>query len=193
MAPYLIRYPLVPQEGSEGIKPESRVVLKRFILSRLFGLALILASYVPTLAGMFTWSNIPIVGEDPLFLPSGMAVFEISGGNILTLTLPNESPQILATGEALSGLTWDITDAGVTLFPDKALIAPGSELVGAGATNDRIYPPNGPSRTKFRLAEDWDLLASVRWVISILAPILLVQGTGSILLPTFSVPQLAVH
>ncbi len=55
-----------------------------------------------------------------------MAVFEISGGNILTLTLTNESPQILATGEALSGLTWDITDAGVTLFPDKALIAPGS-------------------------------------------------------------------
>ena len=126
MAPYLFRYPLVPQEGSEGIKPESRVVLKRFILSRLFGLALILASYVPTLAGMFTSSNIPIVGEDPLFLPSGKAVFEISGGNILTLTLTNESPQILAAGEALSGLTWDITDAGVTLFPDKALIAPGS-------------------------------------------------------------------
>lgn len=122
--------------------------MKCLILSRLFGLAPILASYVPTLAGMFTWSNIPIVGEDPLFIPSGMAVFEISGGNILTLTLTNESPQILATGEALSSLTWDITDAGVTLFPDKALIAPGSELVGVEATNDRIYPPNGPSKDK---------------------------------------------
>ena len=65
MAPYFIRYPLVPQEGSEGIKPESRVVMKCLILSRLFGLAPILASYVPTLAGMFTWSNIPIVGKDP--------------------------------------------------------------------------------------------------------------------------------
>ncbi len=132
MAPYLIRYPLVPQEGSEGIKPESRVVMKCLILSRLFGLAPILASYVPTLAGMFTWSNIPIVGEDPLFIPSGMAVFEISGGNILTLTLTNESPQILATGEALPSLTWDITDAGVTLFPDNTVIPRYQNWLGLG-------------------------------------------------------------
>ena len=112
-----------------------RTTVAKFVCSLLLGLALILASYVPTHAGTFTWSNLPIVGEDPLFLPSGMAVFDISG-NTLTLTLTNTSPLILSIGEALSGLTWDITNPLVSLNPELALIASGSNLVGFGATTD---------------------------------------------------------
>ncbi len=78
----------------------------------------------------------PIVGERPEFTPEGSADFSISGST-LTVTLTNTSSQeMLAIGEVLSGLFWDITDPGVILTPDLALIAPGSRLVGVGATGD---------------------------------------------------------
>lgn len=88
----------------------------------------------PAHATTFTWSGMAISGEDPTFFPSGTATFEIDGSQ-LQLTLTNTSPLIEAIGEALSGLTWDITDSTVTLSPVSATIASGSSLVGVGATN----------------------------------------------------------
>jgi len=96
----------------------------------LLGLALVLASHGPVRADTFTWSGAPIVGGNPAFLPFGEAVFEIiNSGSTLQLTLTNTSPLILSIGEALSGLTWDITDAGVTLDGVSAVIASGSNLI----------------------------------------------------------------
>ena len=75
---------------------------------------------------LFSWSGNPIVGEDPDFLPSGSAVFYITGST-LTITLTNTSPQLTSIGQVLTGLTWDMT--GASLMPVSALIAAGSELV----------------------------------------------------------------
>ncbi len=85
---------------------------------------------------MSTWSGAPIDGENPGFLPSGSAVFDISG-SLLTVTLTNTSPTAMGgLGEVLTGLTWDISDAGVSLATLTAVIGPGSSLVGNGATGD---------------------------------------------------------
>jgi len=106
-----------------------------FVCSLLLGLALVLASYVPARAVQFEWSGLPIVGEDPSFIPTGNAQFDIISGTTLRLTLTNTSPLILSIGQALSGLTWDITPL-VSLTPVSALIASGSLLVGVGSTSD---------------------------------------------------------
>ncbi len=77
------------------------------------------------------------MGEDDQdFLPSGWADFEIISGNILKITLTNTSEEIDEIGQALAGLTWDITDPLVSLDPLSALISPGSSLVGEGATDE---------------------------------------------------------
>lgn len=90
-------------------------------------------SVIPAHAGsskLFTWSGTPIVGEDPGFLPSGEALFEING-YMLTITLTNLTPgNLISIGHVLTALTWDITDTGVTLTPLLALIPEGSYLVG---------------------------------------------------------------
>jgi len=97
--------------------------------------AALIALAVPAHAdGIFTWSGLPIApeppdGVDPSFLPSGTATFEISGST-LTLTLVNTTTDTLKSNwHALSGFVWDITDAGVGLTMDQALIASGSQLV----------------------------------------------------------------
>jgi len=111
-----------------------RFVLVAFILSHL----VLGFSTIPVQADSvtFSWSGQFIQGEDPSFLPSGSAGFELSG-TTLTITLTNTTPQtLMAIGQVLTGLTWDITDAGVILTPDTALIASGSMLVGFGSTSD---------------------------------------------------------
>jgi len=87
-------------------------------------------SVIPAQAGPFTfsWSGNPIVGEDPGFLPSGSAVFEINGG-MLTITLTNTtSQQSTSIGEVLTILTWDIE--GASLTTGTAVIGAMSSLVG---------------------------------------------------------------
>src|SRR3990170_3458934 len=42
----------------------------------------------------FNWSGLPIEGEDPAYLPSGSAVFDISGGT-LKITLTDTTAQTL--------------------------------------------------------------------------------------------------
>ncbi|MBI1927244.1 PEP-CTERM sorting domain-containing protein [Candidatus Poribacteria bacterium] len=102
-------------------------------------LVLVLATHAPLFATVIhtaTWSGLPVVGEDPNVRPSGSAVFDVTGST-LTITLTNDTSDTLtAIGQVLSILTWDITDAGVTLTPGSALIASGSSLVGTGATLD---------------------------------------------------------
>jgi hypothetical protein len=85
----------------------------------------------------FSWSGLPIIGENPAHLPSGTAVFSVSG-NTLTLTLTNTSAAETEIGQTLSGLTWDISDGGVVLSTGTAMVAPGSGLIGnnAGAETD---------------------------------------------------------
>ena len=105
----------------------------------LLGLVLVLVSYASASAAPYdlSWSGLPIVGENPGFLPSGSAVFDVMGTTLtITLTNNNTSPPIQAIGEVLSGLTWDITDSSVSLTGVSALIASGSSLVGVGATTD---------------------------------------------------------
>jgi len=113
-----------------------RIPLSHLACSLLLGLALILVSHAPLRAGSFSWSGAPIVGEDPSFLPSGSAVYEVSG-TILTILLTNDTSQtIRSIGQVLTGLTWDISN-GVTLTPRTALIAGGSQLINPsmGFTN----------------------------------------------------------
>ena len=104
----------------------------------LLVLALVLASSTllsaaPIYTCTVEWSDLPIVGEDPALLPEGVAEFVVDNGE-LTLKLTNNTSQTLtAIGQALSGLTWDITDEGVSLIPRStkgAVIAKGSGLVG---------------------------------------------------------------
>jgi len=100
--------------------------------------ALILGSQSSLSAGIitFSWSGSRIAGEDPDFLPDGSATFEVIGGKLL-ITLTNDTAQELNTiGQVLSGLTWDITNSGVTLGKLDAVIASGGKLVGTGATSD---------------------------------------------------------
>ena len=113
-----------------------RFKVPKLACSLLLGLAFVLASYAPVRAGTFTWSGLAIEGERAEFLPSGSAVFEVSGST-LTLTLTNDSSQeILAIGEALTGLTWDISDPLVTLITGTAVMPSGQLLVGADAPTD---------------------------------------------------------
>ncbi len=107
----------------------------------LFGLALafvlVLVTYAPSFAltiGTFTWSGVPIVGEREDFFPSGEAIFKVDD-DTLTITLTNNTAQqMLAIGEVLTGLTWDIT-GGISLTPLSAVIGDDSGLVNP-ATND---------------------------------------------------------
>ncbi len=107
--------------------------IRHSVLSGLvFVSAVVLLSGAPLHALQFSsWSGSPIEGERSELLPSGSAEFNIiSGGSRLTITLTNDTPQVIqSTGEVLSGLTWDIT-SGVSLSPVSALIAAGSRLVG---------------------------------------------------------------
>ena len=127
-----------------------RLPVVKFASSLLLGLALILVCHAPLHAASFSWSGLPIVGEDPLFLPSGMAVFTINGST-LTLTLTNTSPEINAAGEALTGFTWDITN-GVVLDPLTAVMPAGNSLVGANAPTDgsQIGPQDLSGEWAFR-------------------------------------------
>ncbi|MFQ5734760.1 MAG: XDD4 family exosortase-dependent surface protein [Planctomycetaceae bacterium] len=78
----------------------------------------------------FTWGDagLHIVGERPEFIPTGSAVFDITGST-LTITLTNDSPQQMQSiGEVLSGIAWDITDSTVVLTKLTATIPAGSRL-----------------------------------------------------------------
>ncbi len=106
---------------------------KKFIGSVLAVMALVLISCTSVHA--FSWSG-TINGEDPSYNAIGSADFNISGST-LTILLSNDSTQTAsAIGQVLTGLTWDITDAAVSLSATSALIATGSGLVGIGATGD---------------------------------------------------------
>ena len=108
------------------------LLLKKWVYSVILGLTLMVVTPVASYAVSFTWGGSPIIGERSDFLPSGEALFEVSGST-LTITLTNNTSQeIQAIGEVLTGLTWDYTGSGVTLDPLSAMIAPGSELVGYG-------------------------------------------------------------
>ena len=101
----------------------------------LFGLLAMGFSTFTLQAGsvVFTWSGSPITGEDPGYLPSGSALFEISNST-LTLTLTNTTTQTsMSIGQVLTILTWDITDGGVLLTPMTASIGGDSSLMGAGS------------------------------------------------------------
>lgn len=99
-------------------------------------LAVVLVAQTAFASITFDWSGSPIVGEDPNYFPSGTAEFAITG-NVLTITLTNTSSmQMGGLGEVFTGLTWNITDAGVSLTPVSAMVAPGSSVVGNGATPD---------------------------------------------------------
>ena len=82
-----------------------------------------------------SWGSYHIEGEDPNYKPTGTAQFQISG-NVLTITLTNTtSQQTVTTGQVLTGLTWDMSNGGVTLTPLSAVI-------GAGSIVTKNIPPN---------------------------------------------------
>jgi hypothetical protein len=131
------------------------LTIVKFASSLLLGLALVLTSHTPLRAGTFTWGGAPILaGDDPSFFPSGTAVFEVNGST-LTLTLTNTTTQpVTAAWQALSGLTWDISN-GVTLTAVSAVVGGSSillnppfvatDLSGEWAFRDDISAGSSPS------------------------------------------------
>ncbi len=109
------------------------MAIRRFLV----GLGLTLVGIAaPAWASTFTFDSLPIVGEDPSFLPDVTVEFEIiEPESVLQITLTNNSSAEFAIGQALSGVYWDITTASV-LTVDTALIGAGSALVGFAATGD---------------------------------------------------------
>ena len=104
------------------------MIKKIILLSVVF----VLFCSAPVFASVvFTWADLPIVGENSEFFPSGEAVFDVNEDeDTLTLTLTNTSTETeMALGEALSILTWDIEGAGaVSLEKVSAIIGDGSFL-----------------------------------------------------------------
>jgi len=99
----------------------------RVFLSAGLVVGLLFALQAHASAITFSWSGAPIVGEDPTFLPSGSAEFEISGSQLL-ITLTNDSGQTMRENwQTLTGLTWDI-ESGATLSPVSAVVPSGSQV-----------------------------------------------------------------
>jgi hypothetical protein len=108
---------------------------RRLLLSLFSALAIVLLSHAPlsaTLIGGSSWSGAYIMGEDSSFLPSGSALFDLTG-NTLEITLTNTTTQVIsANWQVLTGLSWD---GSLSLTPVSAVISSGS-LEGPGATVD---------------------------------------------------------
>ena len=96
----------------------------------------------------FSWSG-AIAGEREDFSASGWASFEVSGLQMI-ITLTNTTSQtILATGEVLTVLVFDINNDTVTLTPMSAVMQ-NSVLIGYDSDKYDPQPTNLSGEWGFR-------------------------------------------
>jgi len=108
--------------------------IKKFIGSMIAVMTLVLISCTSVQAYSFSWSG-AIQGEDPLFTATGTADFNISGTTLDILLTNTSTDQLTSIGQSLSVLTWDITNADISLSAVSAVMYTGSQLVGYDATS----------------------------------------------------------
>lgn len=103
--------------------------LKKLFVSSLFAIASVAS--LPAAADVITFAGSAEVNRADF---SASATFEIDGDSLM-ITLRNTSPSTSLPdipARTLSGLFWElINDAGITLTPVSAMLAPGSTIVGA--------------------------------------------------------------
>jgi hypothetical protein len=113
----------------------------RGIFLLFLSITLVLICSAPLYAVGFSWIGNPISGEAgqeyPNFYPSGNANFEIISGTelLLTLTYAGSSEPLSSINQVLTGLTWDMNGYTGQLTADSALVAQGSNVIGANSSS----------------------------------------------------------
>lgn len=125
--------------------------LKKLFVSSLFAIASVAS--LPAAADVISFAGSAEVNRADF---SASATFEIDGDSLM-ITLRNTSPSTSLPdipARTLSGLFWElINDAGITLTPVSAMLAPGSTIVGACNMLDCAGETNVGGEFGYRVAQ----------------------------------------